>query len=66
MGSNFTVLKDTNGLLYTFGENKYGELGHGNRKEQEIPKLILSLKKNNEKIIEVYCGFKHVICRTSL
>jgi len=39
-------------------------LGQGDEVSRELPKLVKGLMK--EKVDQVECGFKHVICRTSL
>lgn len=66
-GHNFAILLTTHGLLYSLGsENNEGELGLGDSLPRKIPTLINSLKDAGEKILQVDCGFKHVICKTSL
>jgi len=35
-----------NGLVYSWGSSKFGQLGHGNRKTQPLPKLIVYLDEN--------------------
>ena len=35
-----------NGLVYSWGSSKVGQLGHGNRKTQPLPKLITYLDEN--------------------
>jgi len=66
-GYNFAALVSKNGLVFTFGrDNQFGQLGHGDTKPREIPTLVESLKNDGEKISSVACGYKHVICKTSL
>ena len=64
-GSEFVVLKTFSGLLYSLGENKYGELGLGDFKKREKPEMITFFKNSDEKIHEFSCGYKHVIARTN-
>ena len=35
-----------NGMVYSWGSSKHGQLGHGNRKTQLLPKLITHLDEN--------------------
>jgi myosin-5 len=63
-GSDFAVFLANNGLLYSIGENKFGELGLGDRHRRIEPILISALKDANEKIIEISCGHKHTIVQS--
>ena len=65
-GTDFAVFLATNGLLYSIGENSYGELGVGDKKRRSSPVLISALKDLNEKIVEVSCGHKHVIVQSTV
>lgn len=61
-GLNFSVLLTTNGLIFSMGENSVGELGTGTKaKRGDFAQVEMP-----EKIVEVHCGLKHVICRSSL
>lgn len=63
-GSDFAMFLTNNGLLYSIGENKFGELGLGDRARRTVPVLISALRDSNEKIVEVSCGHKHVIVQS--
>ena len=66
-GYDFAVLVAKSGLVFSFGwNNQAGQLGHGDRKSRETPALIETLKNEGELIVSVSCGFKHVICKSSL
>ena len=39
-GSRFTVALTTTGDIYTFGKNDDGQLGHGDRQQQSLPRLV--------------------------
>jgi len=54
----------SNGCLQSFGENIEGELGHGDTNPRSEPSYIEKLL--NDKIVQVECGFKHVIARSNL
>lgn len=53
-GSNHSVILTMDGEVYTWGRNSEGQLGHGARKEQKQPTMILTL--NDRHIVEVACG----------
>ena len=61
-GKNFSILLSSNGICYGIGSNDFGELGLENNSFREIPEEIITLSKYNERIIQVRCGFKHVVC----
>lgn len=44
----------TKGQLYTWGDGKYGNLGHGNCESSLVPKLVESLCA--ERVCKVACG----------
>ena len=60
------MLLSSNGKLYSGGSNEHGELCSNNNSNQRLtPEEIYEVSKLNEKIIQVSCGFKHVIILTS-
>ena len=63
-GKNFAVLLSTNGICYGLGANHCGELGFDKAEVtfREVPEEIVNLSKFKERIIQVRCGFKHVVC----
>ncbi|EGR34365.1 myosin head, putative [Ichthyophthirius multifiliis] len=63
-GYNFTLILCQRGLVYSKGENKYGELGQGDNLIREKICLIEFLKQ--EKIDQISSGFKHSACKSSL
>ena len=65
-GSDFALFLTKAGQIYGRGENAKGQLGVGDFRRRKKMTLIKSLKDSNEKILEVSCGFKHVICRSVL
>ena len=76
-GHNFTVLLSQSGLVFTFGtSNSHGELGLSRNNVysplstqafsiSKKPILIETLAKNGIKIIQISCGFKHVLAKSS-
>ena len=66
-GKNFTILLSKQGILFSFGnKNIHGELGHGDFKPRLNPELINKLIEYKEKIIQIECGYKHVLAMSSL
>lgn len=68
-GYDFTACLTQTGKLYTWGTNKYGNLGvenKGNENNQQIviePELVSSL--SNLTIMQVECGKNHMMCLCS-
>ena len=61
-GKNFAILLSNKGICYGCGSNEKGELGILNAKYCISPEEITELKKYNEGIVQVNCGYKHTIC----
>jgi len=59
-GDSFCVCLCKNGI-FSWGYNKYGQLGIGNFNDQSSPQQILFFK-NPEDIISVCCGYNFCIC----
>ena len=53
-------------MLYAHGVNYNGELGLGDTVSREELTLVEFFRDKNTKVVEVSCGQKHTICRTSL
>ncbi len=60
-GDGFTVALKSNGKVYTWGNNQYGQLGLGNNDSVDEPKQMASL---DETIVEIAVGNNHVIALT--
>ncbi len=66
-GKNFCIILTKQGILYSFGKsNKFGELGSGDYNYRQTPEPIYALLEAGEKIVQVECGYKHVIARDSI
>ena len=59
-GKYFNVCVSEEGELYSFGDNMYGQLGHGDVKNYFYPRRISSLQN----VDYISCGFCSVICKT--
>eukprot|EP00457_Paulinella_chromatophora_P001117 gb/GEZN01001119.1/.p1 GENE.gb/GEZN01001119.1/~~gb/GEZN01001119.1/.p1 ORF type:complete len:1045 (-),score=185.66 gb/GEZN01001119.1/:115-3249(-) len=51
------------GTLYTWGENKKGQLGVGTTRPRSLPGEVEWLKEHNMTILQVSCGNKHMIAQ---
>ena len=58
-GEGFTICLSEDGELYSFGENRYGQLGHEDMEYYNYPKKIEKI----EKVEFVECGNHFVICK---
>jgi len=63
-GGCHTAAVTSNGLLYTFGWNHYGQLGHGapcfsGEDLQVVPKIVEGLKSHH--VVQVACGEQHTV-----
>lgn len=64
-GKGFTIILSDIGVLYGMGDNMYGQLGLGDFKNRNTPTEIISLKACGVKTIQISCGYKHVVIKTS-
>ena len=60
-GRNFTVCVDYEGFIWSFGENKYGQLGTGNTTNFNVPQKILEIPP----VLSVSCGYEHILMITN-
>lgn len=54
-GRSHTLACDEEGYVYSFGQNKFGELGLGHEKETTVPTKVLNVIS----IAKVSCGRHH-------
>ena len=61
-GTDFNMCVTEDGLLYSFGEDEYGQLGIGNTalKKYNFPQKVMFLKD----VHFISCGANHTICQT--
>ena len=60
-GKNFAIFLSDTGLVYSYGKNTKGQLGLEDNKERNTPTINELLIKDGERIIDISCGFKHVL-----
>jgi alpha-tubulin suppressor-like RCC1 family protein len=65
-GHDFSMFLSCAGVIYAMGQNDVGQLGLGDLQARSEPCEISSLRRINEKIGQVECGFKHVVVRSTL
>eukprot|EP01135_Chromosphaera_perkinsii_P012210 Nk52_evm29s2612 gene=Nk52_evmTU29s2612 len=53
-GQHFTLMRSSNGKVYSVGRGDYGQLGHGDDKSKEFPMLIKALEDKDATFIT--CG----------
>ena len=63
-GHFHNAVLDSDGLLYTFGKNNSGQLGHGTLKSIATPQLVTHPLRAVP-IASVACGWLHTLCVTS-
>lgn len=60
-GNNFTAVISKTGKLFTFGNNKNGQLGHGDIETRYIPTEVSAFKKGNLQALQASCGEAHMV-----
>ncbi len=58
-GFKHTVALTKEGKVYTWGEGREGELGHGDETESALPRMVEALKE--KKIVKVGAGNGYTI-----
>lgn len=61
-GWRHTFALDTDGRLYGWGWNKFGQVGCGNTEDQNSPQLVDALVDQTVTIVQ--CGWRHTIAMT--
>ena len=65
-GSNFSIILSISGVVFSLGDNKYGQLGVGDFNNRLSPCEVIVLKNYGIKTSQIACGFKHVVIKTSI
>ena len=60
-GKNFVIFMSDIGMLYSYGSNSKGQLGLQDFKDRKVPCLNELLVNDGERIVDISCGYKHVI-----
>ncbi|XP_072611049.1 E3 ISG15--protein ligase HERC5 isoform X3 [Vulpes vulpes] len=62
-GGSHTALLTKDGLVFTFGAGKYGQLGHNSTQNELRPRLVTELAGN--RVTQVACGRWHTLAYVS-
>ncbi|CAH2254500.1 jg25682 [Pararge aegeria aegeria] len=60
-GEDFTAFLTLDGGVFTCGAGEYGQTGHGNTKDELVPRKVLELMGST--VTQVACGRRHMLCR---
>ncbi|KAL6057694.1 E3 ubiquitin-protein ligase herc2, variant 2 [Balamuthia mandrillaris] len=61
-GASHTAVATGTGAVYTYGSGRYGQLGHGDKKDKAFPHLVEALREHD--VIKVACGREHTVAVT--
>eukprot|EP00243_Klebsormidium_subtile_P003284 TRINITY_DN1661_c0_g3_i1.p1 TRINITY_DN1661_c0_g3~~TRINITY_DN1661_c0_g3_i1.p1 ORF type:complete len:219 (+),score=39.83 TRINITY_DN1661_c0_g3_i1:3-659(+) len=61
-GWRHTVALDSDGRLYAWGWNKFGQVGAGDNVDHNLPALVKGME--HERVVSVACGWRHTACIT--
>lgn len=61
-GDNYSGVVTSNGDVYTWGFGNEGQLGHGDKSDQQLPRKINNLK---DKVVAISCGGGHTAMVTN-
>ena len=64
-GKDFCLLLSTSGLLYSFGSNQFGQLGHGDTEPRTYPTVVQFFLDMKKRVDQISCGFKHSACKSN-
>ena len=62
-GKDFCLLLTQSGVLYSFGSNQFGQLGHGDTEPRTYPVVVQFFLDMKKKVDQISCGFKHSACK---
>eukprot|EP00270_Netrium_digitus_P001315 TRINITY_DN1141_c0_g1_i3.p1 TRINITY_DN1141_c0_g1~~TRINITY_DN1141_c0_g1_i3.p1 ORF type:complete len:450 (+),score=87.14 TRINITY_DN1141_c0_g1_i3:152-1501(+) len=60
-GWRHSVALDSEGKLYAWGWNKFGQVGVGDTEDHNLPQEVIAVP---EKVVQVSCGWRHTVCLT--
>ncbi len=64
-GSHFAMFVGKSGLIFSMGKtNNFGQLGHGDTEPKLKPTKIDYFAENQERIVQVSCGYKHTVAKS--
>lgn len=60
-GWRHSVALDSEGTVFAWGWNKFGQVGNGTNEDQNAPQRVTTI---SEKVTQVSCGWRHTVCLT--
>jgi alpha-tubulin suppressor-like RCC1 family protein len=61
-GANHSLVLTESGAVFSFGHGAWGQLGHGNRERQNLPKLIEAMR--GKRVVQISAGWRHNLVLT--
>ena len=58
-GAEHTVCLTEDGGVFSFGSGQYGQLGHGSKSDEQLPRKIIELM--GTEVSQIACGKKHTL-----
>ena len=58
-GAEHTVCLTEEGGVFSFGSGQYGQLGHGSKSDEQLPRKIIELM--GTEVTQIECGRKHTL-----
>ncbi len=58
-GAEHTVCLTEDGGVFSFGSGQYGQLGHGSKSDEQLPRKIIELM--GTEVSQIACGNKHTL-----
>jgi alpha-tubulin suppressor-like RCC1 family protein len=58
-GAEHTVCLTEEGGVFSFGSGQYGQLGHGSKSDEQLPRKIIELM--GTEVTQIECGKKHTL-----
>ena len=62
-GAEHTVCLTEEGGVFSFGSGQYGQLGHGSKSDEQLPRKIIELM--GTEVTQIECGRKHTLAFVS-
>lgn len=58
-GEDFSVFLTTDGGVFSCGAGQYGQLGHGNKNNVSLPRMVVEMM--GTQVSQVSCGHRHTL-----
>jgi len=64
-GSRHSVAVTSDGCVYSWGSNDYGQLGHGDLVSRDCPTVIECFIADNVRVVDVFAGYWNSVFATA-